>query len=306
MPKEALRSTLNSDGALLATYRWKANTPKANLLVLHGMSQHAGRYAEFANHLCSNNIDVFAHDHRGHGDTDPEQPRGFFGSKNGWDLVLKDVQTHIEEIQKHSDAPLFILGHSMGSFIAQEALIRYGSQLSGALLSGSGGPLDLLGQIGRYVARIEKLKSGPLGISKILNQNAFEEYNKIFAPIRTQSDWLTRDHKIVDEHLADPKTGFDCTNQLWIDFLDGIHLASNPKRIKSIPNECPILIFSGSKDPVGKETRGLRALMSRYAEAGIEHINYLFYSEGRHEMLNETNREEVFEDIVNWIFAQLS
>lgn len=305
MTQEALRSTLISHGAQLATYRWKAINPKANLLVLHGMSQHAGRYKEFAHHLSSKGINVFAHDHRGHGDTDPEKQRGLFSLKNGWDLVLKDVETHIKEIKTHSQAPLFILGHSMGSFIAQEALIRYGSQFSGVLLSGSGGPLDLIGRIGRYVARAEKLKSGPLGISKLLNQNAFEEYNKIFAPIRTQSDWLTRDQEIVDQHLADPKTGFDCTNQLWIDFLDGIHLASNPKRIKSIPRDCPILIFSGSKDPVGKETRGLRELMSRYADAGIDNICYVFYSEGRHEMLNETNREEVFEDVLNWILAQL-
>ena len=193
----------------------------------------------------------------------------------------------------------------MGSFVAQEALIRYGSDLAGVLLSGSGGSLDLLGQIGRYVARAERVKGGKLGISKILNHNAFEEYNKIFAPIRTQSDWLTRDEELVDQHIADPKTGFDCTNQLWIDFLDGIHAAAKPRRLKSISRTCPVFIFSGSQDPVGKETRGLRELMSRYTEAGLENVSYVFYSQGRHEMLRELNREEVFEDVLNWMSAQL-
>ena len=305
MSSEALLSTLHSHGAALAAYHWKAANPKASLLILHGMSQHSGCYSECAQYLSDHNIDVFAHDHRGHGDTNLEQPRGFFAPQNGWNLVLKDVETHLNHIQNKSTAPVFVLGHSMGSFVAQEVLIRYGKRLSGVLLSGSGGPLDLLGRIGRYVARAERLKTGKKGISTVLNQNAFEEYNKIFAPIRTQSDWLSRDEQLVDQHLADPKTGFDCTNQLWIDFLDGIYEASKPKRINTIPSSCPIFIFSGSKDPVGKETRGLRELMSQYAEAGIEDVSYVFYAEGRHEMLRELNREEVFKDVVSWISERI-
>ena len=189
----------------------------------------------------------------------------------------------------------------MGSFITQEFILRYPNEVSGVILSGSDGAPDFLARMGRYVARLERLRKGGRGISNILNKLSFEDFNKAFAPNRTSSDWLSRDEQQVDLYLADDSCGFDCSNQLWIDLLDGLVEMSKLERQKTLPSFLPIFIFSGAEDPVGKNTKGVRNLLEAYTAAGLKSITYTFYPGGRHEMLNEINKMEVYKDIVDWL-----
>jgi alpha-beta hydrolase superfamily lysophospholipase len=296
--------TFSSQGCTLGRYKWLVDDPKGILLILHGMSEHAARYEHFAHFLNTQSISVYAHDHRGHGRS-KNGHCGHFSDVDGWELVVEDVKNHIalikEERQNEANIPFVILGHSMGSFITQEFILRYPKELSGVILSGSDGSPDILARIGRYVARLERLRKGGRGISTILNKLSFEDFNKAFAPNRTRSDWLSRDEKEVDLYLADESCGFDCSNQLWIDLLDGLVEMSKKERQKNIPSDLPILIFSGSEDPVGKNTKGVRTLLEAYAKAGLKKVTYTFYPGGRHEMLNETNKMEVYQDVVDWL-----
>ena len=139
----------------------------------------------------------------------------------------------------------------------------------------------------------------------ILNKLSFEDFNKAFAPNRTRSDWLSRDEKEVDLYLADDSCGFDCSNQLWIDLLDGLVEMSKLERQKKLPSDLPIFIFSGAEDPVGKNTKGVRNLLEAYTKAGLRSITYTFYPGGRHEMLNEINKLEVYKDIVDWLQSSI-
>ena len=298
--------TFMSKDCALGRYKWSVETPKAIILILHGMSEHAARYEHFAKYLNEEGITVYAHDHRGHGRS-KNGHQGHFADVDGWDLVVEDVKQHVDIIKEESkktipsNIPFIILGHSMGSFITQEFILRYPNEVSGVILSGSDGAPDFLARMGRYVARLERLRKGGRGISNILNKLSFEDFNKAFAPNRTSSDWLSRDEQQVDLYLADDSCGFDCSNQLWIDLLDGLVEMSKLERQKTLPSFLPIFIFSGAEDPVGKNTKGVRNLLEAYTAAGLKSITYTFYPGGRHEMLNEINKMEVYKDIVDWL-----
>ena len=295
-----------SKGVTLHRYKWLVKNPTSIVLILHGMSEHAKRYDHFATFLNSQSISVYAHDHRGHGGSVNDHI-GHFSDVDGWDLVVEDVKTHVgkifeeQQLGTSSSLPFFIFGHSMGSFITQEYILRYPQDVSGVILSGSNGRPDALAKLGRYVARFERFRNGGRGISNILNKLSFEDFNKSFAPNRTTCDWLSRDEAQVDAYMEDELCGFDCSNQLWIDLLDGLVEMSKPQRQAQIPSSLPIFIFSGSEDPVGKNTKGVRNLLDAYAKAGLEKVTYTFYPGGRHEMLNETNKQEVYDDIIAWL-----
>ena len=296
--------TLQSEGARLATYAWNGDgTPKAAVLLLHGMAEHAGRYDHFATHLAQNGFAVRAHDHRGHGGSVSDaSPLGHLADRDGWNLAVEDAHAHAVAVSKEFPGiPLVLLGHSMGSLIAQEYLIRYGDTLSGAILSGTSGKPDLLASLGRLIARMEKLRLGRRGMSSLLEKISNDDFMKGFKPGRTTSDWLSRDHGQVDRYIADPLSGGLSSTQLWIDLLDGIARCSRSERQRLVPKDLPIFLFSGARDPVGQNTRGVRQLVEAYAAAGLSKVEYTFYPEGRHEMLNETNRDEVYEDVVRWL-----
>jgi alpha-beta hydrolase superfamily lysophospholipase len=297
-------ATLQRGDANLATYSWSGSgTPRALVLILHGMAEHAARYDRLASHLVKSGFAVRAHDHRGHGRSVSESaPLGHIADRRGWDLAVEDTHAHVSAIAAELPGiPIVLLGHSMGSLISQEFLIRYGDTLSGAILSGTSGKPNFLASLGRLIARAERLRLGRRGMSKLLDKISNDDFMKEFKPARTTSDWLSRDEAEVDKYIADPLSGGISSAQLWIDLLDGIARSSRPERQRLVPSELPVFLFSGSLDPVGHNTRGVRQLVEAYAEAGLTKVEYTFYPEGRHEMLNESNREEVYADVVQWI-----
>lgn len=292
------------DGVARFVYDWRPEgAPKAAVQIAHGLAEHAGRYARLAEALTSAGYAVYAGDHRGHGRTAPTPADlGFFAERDGWRKCIDDLaQLHRRIAADHPGLPILLIGHSMGSFMAQQVISERGAELAGAVLSGSGGKPNALASVGRLVARIERWRLGPRGRSALIQSLSFDAFNKPFAPARTRADWLSRDPAEVDKYLADPCCGFAATVQLWIDLLDALGDVTGPARQALIPKRLPLYVISGSRDPVGGNTKGLLQLLGAYRAAGLERVTHRFYPDARHELFNETNRDEVTRDLVAWL-----
>lgn len=282
--------------------------PTAVVHVVHGLAEHAARYRRLAEVLVAEGWAVYAHDQRGHGRTaGSDDALGHFADEDGWAKLVGDLQDFVRhERDEHPGRPIAILGHSMGSLVLQDYLSRYqGDGLAAAALSGTSGPPPPIASLGRGVARLERLRQGPRGRSALLDKLSFGSYNRAFAPARTEYDWLSRDPAEVDAYVADPWCGFRSSNQAWIDLLDALPTLTRADRLARIPKNLPIYIFSGEKDPVGLNGEGVRALADRYRKAGLSDVTVKLYPEARHEVLNETNRDEVMRDLVEWLRPKL-
>ena len=292
------------DGAVLFVCRWlPEGAPRAAVQIAHGLAEHAGRYARLAEALTGAGYAVYADDHRGHGRSAKGPANlGFFAERDGWNRAVDDLWRLNRRIAAdHPGRPIVLLGHSMGSFMAQQFIAEHGAALAGVVLSGSGGKPEPLAAVGRLVARLERLRLGPRGHSALLLAFSFGAFNKPFAPARTPYDWLSRDPAEVDKYIADPLCGFPASVQLWIDMLDALPRIADPARQARIPKTLPVLILSGARDPVGGNTKGLRQLLAAYGAAGLGRVSHKFYPGGRHEMFNETNRDEVTRDLIAWL-----
>lgn len=285
---------------------WTVGNPKKILLIAHGMAEHGARYASFASFLNKQNVSVYAIDHRGHGKSATnEQAVGHFTtnpSENGWEKVIEDLQEVIKHLQNlHSGVPLILLGHSMGSFISLGYTIRYGKILNGLILSGSNSSPSFLYKAAQTIAKLESLRQGSQGKSDLISFLSFGSFNKKFEPARTKFDWLSRDNVQVDTYINDPLCGFQISNQSWNDLLGGLIAISQRDNLAKIPSELPIYIFSGEADPVGGFGKGVHRLTNELAAVGIKNLKLKFYPDGRHEMINETNKDQVFNDIASWL-----
>ncbi|WP_437318430.1 lysophospholipase [Sorangium sp. So ce385] len=296
------------DGRELFVYRWLPDDGARGIFhIAHGMSEHAGRYARLAHALSAAGWAVYANDHRGHGRTARERGElGFFASQGGFQRVVRDLAALIaREREEHPGLPVVLFGHSMGSSLVQEYLIERGGSIQGAVLSGSSGKPSPLVDAGRLLARAERRRLGERGKSQLLQSMSFDSFNKLFAPARTPFDWLSRDRAEVDGYMADPHCGFPATVSLWIDLLDALVEIARPERQARIPKELPVYVFSGSRDPVGGPLRGVTQMIEAYRAAGLRRVTQRIYPGGRHEMLNEINREEVVRDLLAWLDAEV-
>jgi alpha-beta hydrolase superfamily lysophospholipase len=297
------------DGAELFVYRWEpeAAPPKAVVQIVHGMVEHAGRYVRLAELLTAAGYAVYAADQRGHGQTALTLgDLGYFADRDGWRRILDDQHGVNRRIAAdHPGLPIFLFGHSMGSFLAQHYLFTYGDSIAGAVLSSTNAGAAVKARVGQAIAKLERLRLGPRGKSPLL-QRAFSGFNRGFAPTRTEFDWLSRDASEVDKYVADPLCGFDFSVQGWIDLLDGLVEISRHENIGRVPRSLPLYLFSGERDPVGEETRGVLRLIDTYRRTGLTDLTQRFYPGGRHEMLNEENRAEVQRDLVAWLDAALA
>lgn len=299
-----------SGGVELFVYRWLPPGPcKAVVQIAHGLAEHAGRYARLAESLTAAGYGVYANDHRGHGRTcknTTEDPLGFFAERDGWRLCVQDLWVVNRRIAaEHPGIPIVLLGHSMGSALAEQFMGEHGDALAGVVLSGPNGNPTALAAIGRFVLRLERLRLGPHGKSKLANSLTFGAFNKGFAPARTAFDWLSRDPAEVDQYVADPLCGFPATIQLWIDLLHGWAASSRSSHRSRIPKSLPIYTIAGDRDPVGANTKQLVPMLAAYRAAGLQNIQHKFYPEARHELFNETNREEVTRDLIAWLAKNL-
>lgn len=294
----------SADGVELFAYRWlPTGQPVAVVQIAHGLAEHAGRYARLAEQLTAAGYAVYANDHRGHGRTakSPDD-LGFFAEQNGWQKCVDDLwrlNRHIAAA--HPGLPLVLIGHSMGSTLAEQFMGEHGDALAGVVLSGANGKPTSLAAIGRGITRAERLRMGARGRSKLVQSLTFDAFNKKFAPARTAFDWLSRDPAEVDKYVADPLCGFPATVQLWIDLLDGWSAVSTLGHRERVPKALPIYVIAGGRDPVSGNIRQLKAWLEDYDAAGSSRLEHRFYPEARHELFNETNRDEVTADLLGWL-----
>ncbi|MBL8604000.1 MAG: alpha/beta hydrolase [Myxococcales bacterium] len=292
------------DGVEVTVHCWRPDGEvKATLQIVHGMAEHGARYARFAEAATARGFAVYADDHRGHGKTAADADTGFFAAAHGWRAVLDDLYRLSDHIVgEHSGVPRAIFGHSMGSFFTQQMLFERGEPYAAAVLSGSSsGVANPLAPIGRLVARIERARLGPRGRSALLTKLSFGHFNNAFKPARTDFDWLSRDPAEVDRYLADPRCGFEVTTQLWIDLLDALPGLAAPENLAKVPRSLPILVVSGALDPIHTGQKGLRRLVADYAKSGHDRVTLKTYPGARHELVNETNRDEISRDILDWV-----
>lgn len=297
----------NYDHVTIHAYKWKGKDDrkiKGVVQIAHGMVEHMMRYNEFAQFLTDNGYAVYGNDHRGHGKTmKSEEEYGFFAKENGFEKAVDDVRQLTEIIHEdHRDLPIFLFGHSMGSFLVRRYIQQGGSKLSGVILSGTAGDPGVLGKIGIFLARREMKRKGKRTPSPFLNKLVFGPYNKMFQPERTPFDWLTSNSEVVDEYINDPLCGGVCTTSFYYDLFTGLLHIHDDKNIERTPKDLPIFIFSGDKDPVGgKNGKGVLQVYEKYKALGLKDITCKLYKDGRHEMLNERNKEEVYGDILQWL-----
>ena len=281
-------SFTSSDGLRIAYGRWDSRGPVRGVIqIAHGMGEHIQRYGEFIEALVSAGVTVYGNDHRGHGSTASSAKQfGDFGN-GGFDLLVEDM-VRLSRIAKdeNPNLPFILFGHSMGSFAAQQYVLDHSREIDALILSGSGA-LDGLARLAT---------SAPAG-SNVLNAN--------FEPARTPFDWLSRDTAVVDAFMNDPLCFAELQPKAFASFLGAASELSDPLRLRNIRDDLPIYLFSGSEDPVGQQLEGLALLIHRYEKAGLYDISHDSYKGGRHEMLNEINRDEVRERLLAWIASIL-
>lgn len=294
------------DGHSIFAVEWLPDALPARcvLHIQHGIAEHCLRYREFASYLAARGVAVYAQDHRGHGQSvGTGEAQGHYADRDGWNLVLQDVlQVNREITQRHPGSPIVILGHSMGSFIARGYVQRFAESVSGLIISATGIRYGGIARLARAIARWEAHRIGARSPSKLMATLAMGTFNLQFFPTRTAADWLSRDTRQVDAYLADPRCGFDSSAQLWADLFGGIiELEGQEAAGGALPQPLPVLLVAGTRDPVSMGGRGIRQLARRYRAAGLHELEVKLYKGGRHELLNESNRPEVYADIANWL-----
>lgn len=294
-----------ADGLALRVHRWLLDegNPRAVVQIVHGLAEHAARYGRLAGALTQNGYGVYAHDQRGHGGSlrRPDD-LGLLAERDGWRLALDDLHRVNRRIAGDWPAtPIVLLGHSMGSFMVQQYLYEHPETIVGAVLSASDGAPPPTARLGALAAKAERARLGPRGASKLINSLSFDAFNKQFRPNRTGFDWLSRDPAEVDKYVADPLCGFNAPVQTWVDLLSALPEIARPANQARIPKHLPVLVIAGSEDPVSRGTKGLAQLLEAYRAAGLTHVSHRFYPGARHELFNETNRNEVTADLLAWL-----
>ena len=307
------------DGTQLFLHRWlpglagtSPSKPAAVLHIVHGMAEHGLRYQRLADKLTANNIEVWAADQRGHGktaDTGINNPGkggllGHCADVKGFDRVSADVHAINCAIRKtYPDIPIVLMGHSWGSFISQNYIEKYGDAgiINGCILSGTRGPGGIVVKAGLPLMRLFALFCGKRKGSEAARAIADGPYSKPFKPNRTPFDWLSRDEEQVDAYIEDPKCGMLCSTGFYRDMVGGLNRIHRKDAMAAISQELPIYVVCGSNDPVGDMGVSPTALVNKYRSLGIKDLEFVQYPGARHEILNETNREEVMENILSWI-----
>lgn len=261
------------DGWKIRAFRWRAVPNEGVVVISHGMAEHARRYERFAKALNEAGFDVWAMDHRGHGTTAGPGGLGDFGD-GGWDALIDDIDQLVDiAARANPGACVTLFGHSMGAAAAQQYAPLGSEKLAALVLSGS------------------TLRNP---------EEAVPPFNDAFEPARTKYDWLSRDEAEVDRYIADPLCGFE-TQQVRNGYDRRDRRRTDPDRLRRIRPDLPVLLVAGDADPVNRKLAGIDFLEERWREAGVRQIDWQIYPGGRHEMLNETNRDAVTANIIAWL-----
>jgi alpha-beta hydrolase superfamily lysophospholipase len=289
-PREPARADFPSGDLTVAAYRWDPDsTPRAIVQITHGMGEHALRYAGLAQALNARGMVVYAQDHRGHGATARSgQELGQIGEQ-GWAELVNDIgRLRAKARQEHPSVPLVLLGHSMGSFAAQQYLLDHSEDVSAAVLTGTA-VLDLL----EPAVNLDE----PIDLAM---------FNAPFQPARTDYDWLSRDEGQVDKYVNDPRCGFGLDAAAARAMFAAARQMADPSRVAGMRTDLPIYIATGEMDPVNGQLALVQALVGRYTAAGLTDVTLKIHLQARHEIFNETNRDEVVGDLLTWLELKLT
>lgn len=297
-----------ADGHSMPVYGWlPANEPKAILHICHGMAEYGERYKDIAAYFVKEGIAVYVHDQRGHGKAVAALAEQGITCPGWFNRQVEDIDLCVQHHRaKHPGKKIFLLGHSMGSFLSQRYFQLHGKNIDGLILSASNGKQDPLMGIGIGVAWLQMKLFGNKYKSQLIDTLSFGQFNKKFKPNRTAADWLSKDNAQVDKYVVDEQCGFVCTASFYYYFFKGIKDAFSPENINKIPNDVPVYAFSGDKDPVGLEGKGFLTLIKNWKAAGVKDMSYHLYKDGRHEMMNEVNRKEVIKNVISFISSHLN
>ena len=295
----------DKEGVNISYYKWTPDIENVRgvIQIAHGMTETAIRYDYFAKRLCEKGYVVYAHDHRGHGDTaKTREDLGYIADNDGFYWMINDIKELTDIIkQENKGKKLMLFGHSMGSFLSQRYFQLYGNDIDALILSGSNGKPKNITKLGAIVARIEMKIKGRKAKSKLMDKLSFGGFNKNFKPNRTEYDWLCSVEEEIDKYIEDEKCGFICSTSFYYDLIKGLWDIHKKENLRSMPKDIPIYIFAGDKDPVGYFGEGIVNLYKTFKSIGIKDVEYKLYKNGRHEMLNENNKDEVIFNIIKWL-----
>ncbi|MBQ6478852.1 MAG: alpha/beta fold hydrolase [Erysipelotrichaceae bacterium] len=278
----------------------------AVLQIAHGMDEFIDRYDGFAEYLCAKGFLVIGNDHLGHGASiNSRNDWGYFG-ENGNRVLIDDMYKVTKLIkEEYPDLPYFLLGHSMGSFYARQYIAEHGDELHGTIVMGTGFEPEYKLKAAMLLCRMIALFKGWRHRSNLVNSLAFGAYNKPFEPARTPSDWLTKDEKIVDWYRSEPRCTFIFTLNGYYNMFQGILRLHDRELMNKVPKDLPLFFVSGQEDPVGSFGKEVENSVRFMKDLGIRDIQMKLYSNDRHEILNETDKETVYEDLYNWMLEKM-
>ena len=293
----------SSGAGQIHSCRWTPEEqPRAVVQIVHGIAEFVERYDDFARFLNSQGYLVVAEDHMGHGQSiGKEGIRGYF--HGGWFAAVEDtMQLMKATMAEYPGIPYVLFGHSMGSFMARTILAKYpDSGISAAVICGTGWQPAPVLKLGKGVAKLVCGRGGEEKPNEKLQGIVFGGYNKRVERPRTPYDWLTRDAKIVDDYIAHPLCGFTASAGLLRDMLSGMEYIQERNHLARMKKELPVLFIAGEDDPVGNYGKGVAQAAEAFRRAGMTQVAVKLYPLGRHEILNEINKEEVYRDVARWM-----
>lgn len=298
-------SFLSADGkSRIHAIEWAPETSvRAVLQICHGMVEYIDRYDEFARYLNGHGYYVVGHDHLGHGGSvRDKRDYGHFDEKKGNSYVQADIhRLRKYAAQKYPEAPYFLMGHSMGSFLARQYLTMHSERLAGAIIMGTGCQPAAVLALGQMVCKATAAVKGWRHRSLLVDGLAFGGYNRKFRPAETHMDWLSSDLEVRKKYIKDPWCSFRFTVGAYYQMFEGMKVIAGKNCTDHMPKDLPIFIVSGQDDPVGGFGKGVAKVFAQYKNAGLKNVDMKLYRGDRHEILNETDRANVYEDIYLWM-----
>ena len=289
--------------------RWIPETEKPVCIVqiVHGMAEYIERYDDFANYLAGRGILVVGDDHLGHGKTvKPGEPYGYFCKDDAPTVLVRDEHRLKKMTQEqYAGVPYIILGHSMGSFITRNYLLKYGTGIDGAIIVGTGMHSKSELVFGIAIATIQGLVVGADHVSKFINMLSFGAYNKRIQSPKTPVDWLSRNEDNVNQYIKDPLCGFVFTANGFQTLYKLIYNLHDQEKLSKMPKNLPVIFLAGADDPVGNYGKAVEQVCESFKGLGMENVQMKLYQNDRHELLNEVDKEDVYGDIYRWILQRI-